>query len=392
MTKPILTADDVAALEAFRDEPRRTTILEKVIDGLEGEVFRGQERDLALQIVRIMSFDISEKVREVLAWRVSRSRYLERDVAEHLARDFPAISFPVLRYSETLDDDWLVGLVEEGVEYQALAIAGRARLSHRLCEAIVDSRLVRAVAELSGNPGAEFSTELLGKVIQIYGEQPSVVDRLAQRTELPMNIVTRLVSLVSAEIRTGLITRYPESRAALQATLSLAEEASLVAYLLEHFRFGQSPGRAIEALEKENRLTPTFLLRLMVEGHIPLFAAAMAVKSGTDRDEIRNLLFTEKGSGMGHWCQRAHIPEQYLPLFNSAFATAQAYGFDIPPPRRKTFKIAALTDLLSYCRETQSFHAAELLFELFEGDPDNSLSQARAKARFDFPDRYPLPK
>jgi len=385
-----LSSDDVAALEAFRDEPQRTAILEKVLDGLESDLFQPAERDLALQILRIMSLDVSERVRETLSWRISRSRYLERDVAEHLARDLPQISFPVLRYAEILDDDWLSDLVQGGDEHQAMAIAGRTKLSPQLCAAIIESRLIRAVTELSGNPGADLSADLLTRVLNLYGQNPDIVDRLARRSVLPVGIVMRLVMLVSADMRNELVTRYPEKRATLQATLSLAEEASLAKYLLEHFRFGKTPGAAMAALQKEARITPTFLLRLLVEGHIPLFSAAMAERSGTDRETLRQILIMDRGGNFRSWCSRAGVPDQFIPLFNSAFLTARTYGFDIAPAKRKSFKVAALTDLLSYCREIQSFHGAELLFEMFEGDQDNCLAQAKEKSRFEFPQRYPL--
>jgi uncharacterized protein (DUF2336 family) len=387
---PVLSSDDVAALKAFRDEPQRTAILEKVLDGLESDQFQPAERDLALQILRIMSLDVSERVRETLSWRISRSRYLERDVAEHLARDLPKISFPMLRYADILDDDWLSELVQEGDEHQAMAIAGRPKLSSQLCAAIIESRLIRAVTELSGNPGADLSPDLLTRVLNLYGQNPAIVDRLARRSVLPVEIVMRLIMLVSADMRSELVTRYPEKKATLQATLSLAEEASLAKYLMEHFRFGKTPGTAMAALNKEARLTPTFLLRLIVEGHIPLFAAAMAEKSGSDREVLRQALVMDRGGNFRSWCARAGVTDQFMPLFSSAFLTARTYGFDIAPAKRKSFKVAALTDLLSYCREIQSFHGAELLFEMFEGDQDNCLIQAKEKSRFEFPQRYPL--
>src|SRR5690606_24345097 len=118
------------------------------------------------------------------------------------------VAAPVLRRSPVFSDDELADLLQSVSPQHQVAIAGRARISAGLADALVSRAAEPAVAVLMGNRGADVSAPMIDRALERFGDSRAVGEALAQRRDLPAKFVARLIAQVSDELREMLVERY----------------------------------------------------------------------------------------------------------------------------------------------------------------------------------------
>lgn len=381
-----LTSADVAALETSDDDAARVRVVEKIAEGVEAGDLSHRSRLIALEIIRSFATHVSDQVREAVSRKFCRSRFLDREIVEHLARDLPHIAFPILRYAELIEDELLVELIRQGDEHKVEAIAGRPKVSQLVVGEIVESRILPAVSTLAANPGADFSEAHLARTLRLYRDNPELIGRLAHRDRLPITVVSRLIGLVSEDIQRYLLNRFDHSRAVLRIALQYAEEAALFAHIL---RVGPEEGqreRALRDLDAEHRLTPTLVVRLFVSGQLPLGVIGLAVRANGTVASAADLVFGRRPGGLQAACLAAGLPPHYVYILRAAVDQAGGRREGIPAAEIPAFQTEVLAAVFAQAMRRNAFHMAELLVEMFEGDSQDVLEAAMAQAQFHFPD------
>ena len=282
-----LTQADVERLLTEPSAETRREAASKVAVTYTADELSEQERSLAEDILRTLVHDMEVSVREALAENLKSYNGLAHDIAVDLASDVDSVSLPVIRFSDVLTDDDLIEIVRtQGVQKQT-AVAQRSTVSERVSDALVDTGNEDVVETLVGNEGAAISTETYSRVLTDFRGNERIDQALVHRGSLPVEIAERLVSVVSDRLREELASRHelPESVASLlvvqareRATLGLlGEDADIV-----------DVQTLVTQLHRNDRLTPSIILRAVCMGDMEFFEVSLAVMAGVPLGSARS--------------------------------------------------------------------------------------------------------
>jgi uncharacterized protein (DUF2336 family) len=340
-----LSAQDVARLLSDPSPQHRAETAEKLADGFEKGSLTAPERKLAEDIFRLMVKDAEERVRRVLSQHLKSCRDVPHEVAAALARDVESVAIPMLTYSEVLTDEDLIEIVKSQGEAHQTAIAGRAAVSERVSDALIDTGSAKVVETLVGNEGAAISDSSLDRVVEGFGSLPGVQDKLAHRAKLPIIVAEKLVTRVSENLRRYLMERSDIS-ATLAADLVLqARERSILGLA------GQSGDEDVEALVRQlhvnGRLAPSIILRAVCLGDLRFFEASLAQITGVPLVNTRILIHDSGPLGFKAVFNRAGLPEELFTVFNAAIEVARETKLDGEPRDRERYSRRMIERILT---------------------------------------------
>lgn len=296
MAKAALTQEDVQRLLTDPSPESRAGAASKIAEEFNAENFGDAEREMAEEIFRLMVKDAEVRVREALAINLKNNPNIPHDVALTLAKDVETVAFPVIQYSEVLNDDDLLGIVASQDETKQLAVAQRAIVSETVSAALVDTQNENVVTALVSNEGAEISNQSMEKVVDTLGESTAVQEAMIGRTKLPITVTERLVSMVSDQLQAQLVARHElppamaadlilQSRERATVTLSSEGDANDVSDLVAH-------------LHENGRLTSSIILRALCMGDFRFLEQALSTLSGLPLTSARKLIHDPGGLGL----------------------------------------------------------------------------------------------
>jgi hypothetical protein len=163
--------------------------------------------------------------RAAYANSVAAEPTLPRSVANILARDDAiAVAHLVLKLSPALTDDDLTAIAITQSQEHLIAIAERAALAQITTEVLADRGNIAVLRALTANPGAQFSTAGLTRVVDRAGRDCEVADNLARRAvRKPERQAQRILRLaVAAEQTDAAPTRHARQRQ-LQTTALITD-------------------------------------------------------------------------------------------------------------------------------------------------------------------------
>ncbi len=345
MTETRLTENDVHKLLADPSGETRAETAAKLAIQFDQGNLSPSERAMAEQIFRIMVKDAEVRVREALAINLKENPNVPHDVAMTLAKDVDQVALPVLLFSEILSDEDLVQIVRSQDPVKQKAIAGRARVSAAVADAIVEDADKEAVVALVANEGAELSEKSLDKVIDKFGEDEAVQKPMVQRSALPVTIVERLVHKVSENLRDHLLTHHemPPSMAA-DLILQARERATIG---LSTSSSEDDVERLVNQLYDNGRLTPSIILRALCMGDIKFFEYAMARRVGIPVMNARMLIHDSGDLGLDGVYLKSGMPRNFYPAVKAAISVAKEMSYDGEPGDRERYARRMLERVLT---------------------------------------------
>jgi uncharacterized protein (DUF2336 family) len=150
---------------------------------------------------------------------------------------------------------------------------------------------------------------------------------LVDRSELPLTVAERLVTRVSEEMRRVLVLRHKMSED-LATSLTRRSRERVTIGLLKPGTSDAEVQRIITQLRAEGRLTPSLLLRMLCEGDLRFFEAAMATLAGIPWLNASRLIHDAGQRGLAALCRAAGLPEQICPAIQAALAVARETAHD----------------------------------------------------------------
>lgn len=312
-----LSVEDVRKLLSDPSTDNRAFTAQKVAAAFAAGSLGERERVLAEEIFRIMARDVELKVREALSRSIRLSPDLPHDVAVALANDIAAVALPVIEASSVLTDDDLLTIIQsKPAEYQ-VAVAGRAVVSERISDALVDTRNEDVVARLVANEGARLTEQAMTRVLDDFGHVKRISNPMAERSVLPLTIAERLVTLVSEKIRDHLVTHHDLSPdVAMDLLLDSRERATL--NLLGGTADAPDVFELVDQLHANGRLTPTIVMRALCMGDLSFFEVAMAKLAEIPVVNAHQLIHDRGGKGLERLFKRCGLPPQSLPVAKTA--------------------------------------------------------------------------
>jgi len=326
MAPSVLSEKDVNKLLSDPSGARRAETAEKIAVEFDRGTLTPSEKQLAEQIFRIMVHDAEVRVREALASHLKANPLVPHDVAVFLAKDVNSVALPVLESSTVLTDQDLVEIISLQDSEKQSAIAGRASVSERVSDAIVESGNEDVVSRLVANPGAEISEASFGKVVDRLGDRTSIQEAMVGRPRLPVTIAERLVTLVSEHLQKRIAERFDLAADAMTDLILQIRERAVLSLSVESD--GADLQRLVHQLRRNQRLTPSIMLRALCMGDLGFFEAAMAERAGIPVENARELIHDQGKLGLKAVFVRAGLPRHHFPAVRAAIDVAREMEYD----------------------------------------------------------------
>lgn len=322
-----LTQADVARLLRDSSPQTRAQTTAKIAAEFDAASLSDAERQIAEEIFRTLVKDTEVLVREALAAHLKSTPELPHDVALALARDVDSVALPVLKFSEVLTDDDLIGIVRGQESAKQVAIAQRSGVSEAVSDALVETGNEAAVAHLVGNEGAKLSEGALDRVIDRYKESNSVADSLVRRPNLPPIIAERVVSALTERLQAYLVSKDDVS-ADLASTLIFQARERATVTLIDYGSSEAELDSLIDQLHRKERLTPSLLLRALCVGDLNFFERAMSKLTDLPLQNVRILIHDKGMLGLEPLYLRAGMPKALFPAFRAAVSLVVETDYD----------------------------------------------------------------
>jgi hypothetical protein len=121
-------------------------------------------------------------------------------VVMKLANDDIEVARPLLEFSSVLSDDDLIDIISNQSEDHRVAIAGRASLTDRVGEAIVDHGETASVVKLVRNPNAGFDRTTLEKLVERATRDAEIAADLRGRTDIDWKSLRGEIDQVAGKV------------------------------------------------------------------------------------------------------------------------------------------------------------------------------------------------
>jgi uncharacterized protein (DUF2336 family) len=266
-------SDRIAALMrlARQDDPAaRGTLYNSVADLFIARHDRlsPEERDLARQVLAILTQKVETEIRRALALRLAGRPDAPLDLVLMLANDTVRVAEPVLIHSPVLQDSDLVLIIRQASSAHQNIVARRPYIGPTVSEALLEHANDNTLGTLLANATASIPAEAMRTLVNRSALNPALQTPLTQRADLPQDVIATLYKMVSATLKAHI-----ESRYVLPASVL---EADLTAALQDAARDQASPAARqatliIDKLERAKTLGPGFLMKALSEGQHELF-------------------------------------------------------------------------------------------------------------------------
>ncbi len=314
---PVLSQDHVDRLLQDRSPAARAETAASVAAAFADGDLAPRERRMAEGIIGLLAADVADEVRESLAEHIKHSPLLPHSLAVSLAQDIESVALPILRASDVLTDDDLIGIVQAGSEAKQFAIAERRTVSEAVAHALVETGRRGVICVLLANDGAQIAAPSLEAALDSFQDDEDVTALMVERRELPLAVTERLVSTLSETLRERLIQRHnlPDS---LVADLALhGRERALSRLVTDESRVVEIES-LVDRLHATGKLTPTLLLRAICVGDLHFFEAGMARMAGVPIDNARILLYDRGPLGYRGLYSKTELPSELYHAFRVA--------------------------------------------------------------------------
>lgn len=285
---------EVDALLAGKGDPARAEIARRVGERLSSDELDEAERRAAEALARVLMHDAIERVRGELSKAVRRARMLPREIAMRIAHDVDSVACPFLEVTEVFSEsDWqqLVLTLSRGA---LVAVARRTVMPESLALSLAQLGNTVVAETLVGNRAAPMTEIVCRTLIDRFEPEGWILDKLAEREDLLVEIALMLTQKVSGAVRAKLLSRYqmPDHTEVIAAD---AESAVLLGIIRET-PAAQLP-LLVRALRSQGKLTDLFLLAAARERLTDFLATALSERATMRVEQARSILLHD-GVGM----------------------------------------------------------------------------------------------
>lgn len=326
MAERKLTAEDVQRLLEEPSGDVRAETAGKLAAQFEDTTLTEAERKLAEDIFRLMVRDAEVRVREALARNLKENALVPHDIAVALARDVDSVALPMLESSEVLTAADLVDIVRGRDPERQKAVARRKSVQAEVADALIEEGDAEVAATLAGNEGADLTERSLLRMVDRFGDEPSVQHPLVHRHRLPVTVSERLVHRVS-EVLKEHILRNHELPPDMAADLVLQSRERATIGLSTESTEDEVEGLVLQ-MERHGRLTPSIIVRAICMGDLKFFEYAMAVKTGVPVVNTRELIHDSGQLGLKGIFQKAALPMTLFPAVRAAVDVVDETDYD----------------------------------------------------------------
>ena len=322
-----LSKEDVLKLAADKSAENREATAEKLAGQLAQGGLSGDERRLLEDIVKLMVKDVEVRVRQTLSRNLQDFKDLPHDIAMDLAKDVESVSAPLLEVSAVFSDEDLIELVQLGDPSKQTAIAKRENIGEGVSDALIDHGNEHVVSTLMSNETAKIAESSFNKALDKYGDSDLVKEAMTYRSNVPLVVSERLVTMVTDKLKERIMTHHQLSADTATDLILQTREKTVLGLITAETEF-EDVEALIAELDKNGRLTPSIVMRALMMGDISFFMAAISHRSGMTLNEAYTFLEENGLEGLNTLCAKAGMPAVLVPAVRVAFSVAAELDYD----------------------------------------------------------------
>ncbi|MDB2415356.1 DUF2336 domain-containing protein [Rickettsiales bacterium] len=327
-----LTAEDVKELIRNPSVEAKNAITEKLSRQYAGGDFSESQKEIADQIFRLLVKDIEVKIRETISANLKDVSNVPKDIILSLAKDVEKVSLPVLVFSDVLDDNDLIEIIESTSETSKhVAISKRKDVSDSVSGALIDTESQIVVDSLLDNKTANLSDDVYEKIVDNFTDNEEVLNNMMSRGNIPLRVIEKIATTVSDAIYQELAYKHDDifdgtDKIAAKEGVNLsysglshdgANKMNTVEEVVTQSRelatmkmMGLNSSDfevqgLINDLKLSGKISPVLSLCL---GDMPMFESNMARLSSINVANVRRLIWDESGQGLIALYKKAEMP------------------------------------------------------------------------------------
>lgn len=260
------------------------------------------------EVLSLLLDRVTLDARAELSGRVAPCGRTPRDLVMRLANDEASVAAPVLQSSPVLSDDDLVDIAGRKGQDHMMAIAGRAALSERVTDILVDRGGTDVLVRVTHNRGAAFSPKGISMLVEKAHESEVLGEALANCPDVPPVVVERLVSILDPAARERMKTLLAQNQKVLDEVMRAAcrETKSPASSLLRN----RAELNAMVAHVRRGATSADAALgTLVAERHLLGIAYMLAEVAGVPEPHVSNAMYKVSGTAIAIVCRSVDISD-----------------------------------------------------------------------------------
>lgn len=301
-------------LAKAQDSARRRELLREITDLFftAGDKRSDAESALFDDVLRMVAAEMQDSVLAELAERFADAEDAPIGLMRDLANHSFDIAGPVLRRSPALDDQTLIGVVNQQSQDHIKAVAERASVSEALSDAIVERGDDNALNALISNDGAKISRASMETAVDRARRNEALHEGVVRRRDLPLDLLNEMYFVVENKLREQILARNASvDPSTLDAALSKARQR-LSKSALDMSLEAKRAAQFIQAKKASGDLNGRLLVNLLRENRRAHFICGLAEITGLTHDTVFDIVERADIDGLAMICRAANVER---PLF-----------------------------------------------------------------------------
>ena len=264
----------------------------------------------AVQAFATLALDEVLKIRLALSSTLKDHAMAPPAVVGQLARDVEReVSEPILRYCVVLSDDILMDILSSHpASWAVQAIAGRAKVSGAVSQAVIDADDRPAGKILLRNTGAEVGEALLLDIVQKSRAYTEWQAPMVMRKALPKSVARALAEFADASVRDLLLQRDDFDQATIDEISDVMKRRLEFAGAAVT---GEATADRVKRLTKQSQLTEDVIADALGMGDKDFVIAALASMARASPDTVASVLRMRKARPVVALCWKAGLSMRF---------------------------------------------------------------------------------
>lgn len=179
-----------------------------------------EQTQLTFEILKELIGEVEMEVRRYVADYIAHRTDVPNELLEFLANDTIHVAYPVLVYSEQLEDSFLVDLIDRKQRGHHMAVAERPAISTMVSNALVATNDDLVAGKLLENPGALIADHEMEILVERSIESPQLQHKLLSRNDISDDIAKRMYIWVGETTRQYILRNFDMPDDLVNASIS----------------------------------------------------------------------------------------------------------------------------------------------------------------------------
>ena len=260
-------------------------------------------------------------IRRRLSNKLATADWCPSALVNVLALDEIEIARPIIAASPVLKDGDLVRLLVEATIEHQIEVARRPNLAASVVAEIVRKAEPAVMTALAANVSAEIAEADMLRLVEQARQVAALRAPLSAHPKLTDDLALRLYIWVGQTLRDALADRFrlDPTRMMMALAEAVAEahsappEGQGVVVMARDGEREAMEGRLIEKLHSAGQLRPGYLVRVLQEGRLSLFVAALATLGRFETEQVRRTIDSDRPELLGLACAAVGIDRSVFP-------------------------------------------------------------------------------